>query len=239
MSEADNYSPVLLTVDSQGRITAEFAGHVTAAGVDLPEGIGNILADPEQPDSKVQWIKDGVTKGYVLHAYESTFNEDELRLVALSDGTRASVIAYAGTDPSFPGGAASAQLIDSDAMTALGILARPQLMGDAIGAAFPVPNYIEGGGDGPLADVGRVMFASGTILFGARAIGNHEVAIATPAGMTIAHFIATATGNPLGNMNVTDRGGRRSTATQGLVRFSVATAVTDVRCNWIAIGTQD
>jgi hypothetical protein len=121
MSESDSYSPVLLTMDSQGRITAEFQGHVIARGIDLPEGVGNILADPEQPDSKVEWKQDGASRGYVLVAHDSTFDEHELRLVATGPGAGgAKVTAYVGDDPDFPGNQGSAVLIDSNSNSSFG-----------------------------------------------------------------------------------------------------------------------
>jgi hypothetical protein len=133
----------------------------------------------------------------------------------------------------FPAAQKTATLLDQDGLTDL-----PD--GPLHLRTKPVPNYFMGGGDGQFtaAELDRVCICSGTTIFNARAVGNHEVTIATPAGMTLAHFVGVATANPLGNFNVTDRGSRRSTATQGLVRFSVATAVTDVRVNWIGIGTQ-
>lgn len=145
MSESDSYSPVLLTMDSQGRITAEFQGHVIARGIDLPEGVGNILADPEQPDSKVEWKQDGASRGYVLVAHDSTFDEHELRLVATGPGAGgAKVTAYVGDDPDFPGNQGSAVLIDSDSNSSFGHTTVQNIIIVQSGSAPPA---IEIGGD--------------------------------------------------------------------------------------------
>jgi hypothetical protein len=59
-------APNYLTQDSQGRVGAEFAGHVRAAGIDLPAGNGVIPPG----ELRVRWLNAGGALVADLLAYE-------------------------------------------------------------------------------------------------------------------------------------------------------------------------
>lgn len=136
---ADSMVPSYLTVDGQGRVTAEFEGHVSAAGLDLLAG--TTISPPD--DRKVRWLReaDGALVAE-LAAYETAASRQWSALVKSPGGV-------AGTDPvslslgrradaneasislDFPGG--SAQLLGADGTRPLPQSANFLLRADTIG----------------------------------------------------------------------------------------------------------
>lgn len=53
---SDQSAEALLTLTADGAVGADFAGHVSAAGIDLPLGVGGI--NPSENDSRVRWIRE-------------------------------------------------------------------------------------------------------------------------------------------------------------------------------------
>lgn len=112
---SDTYSPLLLTIAADGRVTADFEGHISAEGLDLD--MGETATPPE--DRKIRWLRasDGTRlaeiyawhggAGFPEHAllslraydHENPNSNAELEVNAGGDGSAPSrVLAAAGLE---------------------------------------------------------------------------------------------------------------------------------------------